>query len=65
MNRFVILVNTCELSMFRITIFVLSIFVLGAIADDEHGKDVVNLVKDSFDTEVGKKPTLVMFFAPW
>ena len=51
--------------MFRFTIFVLSIFVLGAIADDEHGKDVVNLVKDSFDTEVGKKPTLVMFFAPW
>ena len=51
--------------MFRFTVFILSIFVLGTIADDDHGKDVVNLVKDSFDTEVGKKPTLVMFFAPW
>ena len=46
-------------------IFVLSVLVLGAIADDDHGKDVVNLVKDTFDTEVAKKPHLIMFFAPW
>jgi len=46
-------------------IFLLSLLVLGAIADDDHGKDVVNLVKDTFDTEVAKKPHYIMFFAPW
>jgi len=51
--------------MFKFTIFVLSILVVGTIADDDHGKDVVNLVKDSFDTDVAKKPSFVMFFAPW
>lgn len=51
--------------MFKTAILFLSVLVLGAIADDEHGKDVVNLVKDSFDADVGKKPHLVMFFAPW
>jgi len=44
---------------------VLSVLVLGAIADDDYGKDVVNLVKDKFDTEVSKKPHFIMFFAPW
>ena len=51
--------------MFKFVVFALSISALGVIADDDHGKDVVNLVKDSFDTEVGKKPSFVMFFAPW
>jgi hypothetical protein len=51
--------------MFKTAILLLSVLVLGAIADDEHGKDVVDLVKDSFDADVGKKPHLVMFFAPW
>ena len=51
--------------MFKFTIFVLSVLVVGTIADDDHGKDVVNLVKDSFDTDVAKKPSFVMFFAPW
>ena len=46
-------------------IFLLSLLVLGTIADDDHGKDVVNLVKDTFDTEVAKKPHYIMFFAPW
>merc|ERR1711981_730579 len=47
------------------TIFLLGIFVLGTVAEDDHGKDVVNLVKDSFDEDVAKMPHLVMFFAPW
>ena len=51
--------------MFKFVVLALSISALGVIADDDHGKDVVNLVKDSFDTEVGKKPSFVMFFAPW
>jgi len=51
--------------MYKPTIFVLITLVLGVIADDDHGEDVVTLEKDSFDAEVGKKPHLVMFFAPW
>ena len=51
--------------MFKTSIFLLSVLVLGAIADDEHGKDVVTLSKDTFDADVGKKPHFVMFFAPW
>lgn len=39
---------------------------MGVIADDEdHGKDVITLVKDTFDADVAKMPHLVMFFAPW
>jgi len=51
--------------MIKTSIFLLSVLVLGAIADDEHGKDVVTLSKDTFDADVGKKPHFVMFFAPW
>ena len=51
--------------MFKSTIFLLIALVLQVIADDDHGKDVVNLEKDTFEKEVGKKPHLVMFFAPW
>ena len=51
--------------MFKRTIVLLAIFVLGTVAEDDHGKDVVNLVKDSFDEDVAKTPHLVMFFAPW
>ena len=48
-------------------IFVLSILVAGAVADDIHDvmKDVVNLDGDTFYTEVAKKPTFALFFAPW
>ena len=31
----------------------------------KHGKDVVNLTKDTFDTDVAKLPHFVMFFTPW
>jgi len=51
--------------MLKSTIFLLIALVLQVIADDDHGKDVVNLEKDTFEKEVGKKPHLVMFFAPW
>ena len=48
-------------------IFVLSILVVGAVADDIHDvmKDVVSLDGDTFYTEVAKKPHFVLFFAPW
>ena len=48
-------------------IFVLSILVVGAVADDIHDvmKDVVSLDGDTFYTEVAKKPTFALFFAPW
>ena len=48
-------------------VFVLSILVVGAVADDIHDvmKDVVSLDGDTFYTEVAKKPTFVLFFAPW
>merc|ERR1739845_57501 len=48
-------------------IFLLSILVVGALADDIHDvmKDVVNLDGDTFYTEVAEKPHFVLFFAPW
>ena len=48
-------------------LFVLSILVVGAVADDIHDvmKDVVNLVEDTFYTQVDEKPHFVLFFAPW
>ena len=47
------------------TLSVLSLFVLGVVAEDDHGESVINLVKDSFDVDIVKKPHFVMFFAPW
>ena len=48
-------------------IFVLSILVVGAVADDidDVMKDVVNLSDDTFYKELAKKPHFVLFFAPW
>ena len=48
-------------------IFVLSILVVGAVADDTNDvmNDVVNLVEDTFNTELDKKPHFVLFSAPW
>ena len=48
-------------------IFVLSILVVGAVADDIHEvmKDVVNLDGNTFYTEVTEMPHFVLFFAPW
>ena len=49
----------------KYTILLLGVIACGAVADDDHGKDVVNLVKDTFDSGVAKSPHFIMFFAPW
>ena len=50
------------------TSFLLPIFALGTVAKDDvawkHGKDVVNLTKDSFEVDITKKPHFVMYFEP-
>ena len=50
---------------FKHTILLLGIIISGTFAEGSDGKDVVNLVKDSFDSEVAKMPHFVMFFVPW
>lgn len=39
--------------------------VVEAVAVDNHGREVVKLVKDSFEEDVAKMPHFVMFFVPW
>ena len=49
---------------FKHTLFLMCIVVLETVAEDDYGKDVVSLGKDSFRKDVAKMPHFVMFFDP-